>query len=49
MIAKTILAAALVGALAFTATVSRAADPLPSWNEGKVKQQGHCAIMGNLI
>jgi hypothetical protein len=32
------LAAALVGALAFTATVSRAADPLPSWNEGKAKQ-----------
>jgi hypothetical protein len=26
-------AAALVGALAFSATVSRAADPLPSWND----------------
>ncbi len=35
---KTILAAALVCTLAFTTTVSRAADPLPSWNEGKAKQ-----------
>ena len=29
---------ALIGALAFTAAISRAADPLPSWNEGKAKQ-----------
>jgi phosphoglycolate phosphatase-like HAD superfamily hydrolase len=33
-----LLAAALVSALAFTATVARAADPLPSWNDGKAKQ-----------
>ena len=33
-----LLATALVGALAFTATVARAADPLPSWNEGPAKQ-----------
>jgi phosphoserine phosphatase len=38
MRAKNILAAALVGTLAFAATVSRAAEPLPSWNEGKAKQ-----------
>ena len=30
--------AALIGALAFTTTVSRAADPLPSWNEGPAKK-----------
>lgn len=35
---QTPLAAALVCALAFTATVARAADPLPSWNDGKSKQ-----------
>jgi hypothetical protein len=35
---QTLLAAALVGALAFTSTATRAADPLPSWNEGKAKQ-----------
>ena len=33
-----LLAVALVSALAFTATVARAADPLPSWNDGKAKQ-----------
>jgi hypothetical protein len=33
-----ILAAALVGTLAFNTTVLRATDPLPSWNEGKAKQ-----------
>ena len=35
---KTMLAVALVCALAFTATFARAADPLPSWNDGKAKQ-----------
>lgn len=35
---KPLLAAALACALAFTATIARAADPLPSWNEGKAKQ-----------
>ena len=29
---QNLLVAALLGALAFTTTVSRAADPLPSWN-----------------
>ena len=33
-----LLATALVGALAFTANAARAADPLPSWNEGPAKQ-----------
>jgi phosphoserine phosphatase len=32
------LAVALVGALIFTATIAHAADPLPSWNDGKAKQ-----------
>ena len=32
--------AALVGALIFTTTLARAADPLPSWNDGKAKQSG---------
>ncbi len=32
------LAAALLAALAFTATIARAADPLPSWNDGPAKQ-----------
>ena len=32
------LAAALVGTLAFTTANARAADPLPSWNDGKAKQ-----------
>jgi hypothetical protein len=30
-------AAALACARAFTATIARASDPLPSWNEGKAK------------
>src|SRR3989304_5738044 len=38
MNSKTVLAAALLGALAVTATSARAADPLPSWNEGPAKQ-----------
>jgi len=33
-----LLAAALVSALAFTATVARAADPLPSWNDTATKK-----------
>ena len=32
------IAAAIICTLAFTTTVLRAADPLPSWNEGKAKQ-----------
>ena len=32
------MSAALVFAVAFTTTVARAADPLPSWNEGKARQ-----------
>ena len=35
---QALIAAALVCALAFNTTVLRAADPLPSWNEGKAKQ-----------
>jgi phosphoserine phosphatase len=35
---RNLLAAALVGALAFTTTISRAADPLPSWNDGPAKK-----------
>jgi phosphoserine phosphatase len=35
---KLILAVALLCALAFTATVSRAADPLPSWNDTAPKK-----------
>jgi phosphoglycolate phosphatase-like HAD superfamily hydrolase len=33
-----LLASALVGVLAFTATMARAADPLPSWNDGSAKK-----------
>jgi len=33
-----LLAAALVGAVAFTTTLARAQDPLPSWNDGPAKQ-----------
>jgi haloacid dehalogenase-like hydrolase len=33
-----LLVAALVCALAFTATIARAANPLPSWNDGPAKQ-----------
>jgi phosphoserine phosphatase len=36
--AQTLLAAALVGALAFAMNIARAADALPSWNDGKAKQ-----------
>jgi len=35
---RILLAAALVGAVAFTTTVAQAADALPSWNDGKAKQ-----------
>jgi phosphoglycolate phosphatase-like HAD superfamily hydrolase len=35
---RSLLAAALVGVLALTATTARAADVLPSWNDGKAKQ-----------
>ncbi len=33
-----LMAAALIGALAFTTVTSQAADPLPSWNDGPAKQ-----------
>src|SRR5512140_3323901 len=33
-----LLAAALVGVVAFTATIAQAADPLTSWNDGPAKQ-----------
>ena len=33
-----LLAAAFVCALAFITTIARAADPLPSWNDGPAKQ-----------
>ena len=33
-----LMAAALIGALAFTTVPSQAADPLPSWNDGPAKQ-----------
>src|SRR5213080_4315472 len=33
-----LLVAALVCALAFTTTIARAADPLPSWNDGPAKK-----------
>jgi hypothetical protein len=35
---KQLLTIALTCALALTATHARAADPLPSWNDGKAKQ-----------
>src|SRR5436190_1539482 len=35
---QNLIAVALVGALAFTATIARAQDPLPSWNDGPAKQ-----------
>ena len=35
---QSFIAAVLIGALAFMATIARAADPLPSWNDGKSKQ-----------
>jgi phosphoglycolate phosphatase-like HAD superfamily hydrolase len=39
---RDLLAAVLVGALAFTTTIAHAADPLSSWNDGPAKQ----AIVG---
>src|SRR5271157_4580821 len=33
-----LIAATLVAAVAFTSTIARAADPLPSWNDGPGKQ-----------
>ena len=33
-----LLAAALIGALAFTTTITRAQDPLPAWNDGATKK-----------
>jgi phosphoserine phosphatase len=33
-----VLAATLIGTLAFTTVASQAADPLPSWNDGPAKQ-----------
>jgi phosphoglycolate phosphatase-like HAD superfamily hydrolase len=35
---RILLAAAIVGAVAFTSTIARAADPLPSWNDTGPKQ-----------
>ncbi len=35
---RNLIAAALFCALVFTATIARAADPLPSWNEGAAKK-----------
>ncbi len=34
---QNLLAAALIGAVAFTTTIARAADPLASWNDGTAK------------
>ena len=35
---RNLLAAAFICALAFITSIARAADPLPSWNDGKAKQ-----------
>jgi hypothetical protein len=35
---QNLLAAVFIGALTFTVAIARAADPLPSWNDGKAKQ-----------
>jgi phosphoglycolate phosphatase-like HAD superfamily hydrolase len=35
---QNLLAAALVGVVAFTSNIARAQDPLPSWNDGAAKQ-----------
>lgn len=35
---KAIFAAALIGVMVFTGTIARAADPLPSWNDGAAKK-----------
>src|SRR5262245_33007565 len=37
-VSNAVVAATLIFALAFAATVAYAADPLPSWNDGKSKQ-----------
>jgi phosphoglycolate phosphatase-like HAD superfamily hydrolase len=37
-VTQNLKAAALIGALAFTTTIARAAEPLPSWNDGPAKQ-----------
>src|SRR3990172_1833359 len=34
---QNLLVAAFVGTLAFSTTIARAADPLPSWNDGPAK------------
>ena len=33
-----LFAIALLAAMVFTSTLARAADPLPSWNDGPAKQ-----------
>ena len=33
------IAIALLAAVAFTATIARAADPLPSWNDGQASER----------
>ena len=38
MYRRNLIAAALACVLAFSTTIARAADPLPSWNDGKAKQ-----------
>ena len=38
MRSQNLLAAALLAVVAFTTTIARAADPLPSWNDGPAKQ-----------
>jgi hypothetical protein len=35
---QNLLASALVGVVAFTSTIARAQDPLPSWNDGAAKK-----------
>jgi phosphoglycolate phosphatase-like HAD superfamily hydrolase len=35
---QNLLTVAFVGAMVFTASAARAADPLPAWNDGKAKQ-----------
>ena len=35
---QTVLAAAILAAVAFATTIARAQDPLPSWNDGPAKQ-----------
>ncbi len=38
MLKQSLLAVALVCTVAFTSIIARAADPLPSWNDGQAKQ-----------